>query len=129
MAEKTFHSITLPGQDLARVPLTAAEFSSTTQYITGNYCTYQGKLYVCIKNYKGSTIPPSNSTYFTETNIGAEIDKKLVVPVAGSTAPSNPEVGDLWIDSNVNSPILDFDTTPIPNSVKAVTSNGIYNSI
>ena len=121
MAEKTFHSITLPGQDTARVPLTAAEFSTSVAYKVKDYCTYQGKLYRCITAHAAGTW---NAAHFTETNIDDEFDRKLDIPISQANAPANPRVGDLWIDNDENSPIYNVDASPTLNSTNAVQSGG-----
>ena len=121
MAEKTFHSITLPGQDTARVPLTAAEFSTSVAYKVKDYCTYQGKLYRCITAHAAGAW---NAAHFTATDIDAEFDRKLDIPVSQASAPANPRVGDLWIDNDENSPIYNVDASPTLNSTNAVQSGG-----
>lgn len=122
MPEKTFHSLTLPGMDTARVPLTAIEFSPYTNYSVRDYCTYQGKLYRCITEHSAAAW---NASHFTETNIDNELDGKLSIPMSQAAAPSNPRVGDLWIDSEDNSPIYNVDATPTANSTNAVSSGGV----
>ena len=72
MAETTFHSITLPGQNPARVPLTAVEFSTSTAYKVRDYCTYQGKLYICSTAHAAGAW---NAAHFTEVNVGDEESK------------------------------------------------------
>ena len=121
MAEKTFHSITLPGQDTARVPLTAAEFSTSVAYKVKDYCTYQGKLYRCTTAHAAGAW---NAAHFTATDVDAEFDRKLDIPASQATAPANPRVGDLWIDNDENSPIYNVDASPTLNSTNAVQSGG-----
>lgn len=121
MAEKTFHSITLPGQDTARVPLTAAEFSTSVAYKVKDYCTYQGKLYRCTTAHAAGAW---NAAHFTATDVDAEFDRKLDIPSSQATAPANPRVGDLWIDNDENSPIYNVDTSPTLGSTNAVQSGG-----
>ena len=121
MAEKTFHSITLPGQDTARVPLTAAEFSTSVAYKVKDYCTYQGKLYRCTTAHAAGAW---NAAHFTVTDVDAEFDRKLDIPASQATAPANPRVGDLWIDNDENSPIYNVDASPTLNSTNAVQSGG-----
>lgn len=122
MSEKTFHSLTLPGLGTARVPLTANEFSIYTDYIINDYCTYQGKLYRCITNH---TAGAWNADHFTETTVGNELNNRLTTPLAQDNAPSNPRVGDLWIDTDANSPIYNVDPAPAIGSTNAVSSNGV----
>lgn len=121
MAEKTFHSITLPGQDTARVPLTAAEFSTSVAYQVKDYCTYQGKLYRCTTAHAAGAW---NAAHFTATDVDAEFDRKLDIPVSQASAPAKPRVGDLWIDNDENSPIYNVDASPTLNSTNAVQSGG-----
>lgn len=126
MPEKTFHSLTLPGMDTARVPLTAIEFSPYTNYSVRDYCTYQGKLYRCITEHSAAAW---NASYFEETNIDNELDGKLSIPMSQAAAPSNPRVGDLWIDIEDNSPIYNVDATPTANSTNAVSSGGVKTAL
>ena len=126
MPEKTFHSLTLPGMDTARVPLTAIEFSPYTNYNVRDYCTYQGKLYRCITEHSATAW---NASHFEETNIDNELDGKLSIPMSQAAAPSNPRVGDLWIDSEDNSPIYNVDATPTANSTNAVSSGGVKTAL
>jgi len=121
MAEKTFHSLTLPGQDTARVPLTAVEFNTSTAYKVKDYCTYQGKLYRCTVAHAAGAW---NASHFVETDMDAELDRKLDIPPSQASAPANPRVGDLWIDNNENSPIYNVDATPTLGSTNAVQSGG-----
>ena len=122
MADTTFHSLTLPGQDTARVPSMAEEFTTETNYEVKDYCTYQGKLYRCITAHEaGGTW---DVTHFIETDLDTEFDRKLDIPLNQTSAPSNPRVGDLWIDSDENSPIYNVDPQPILGSTNAVQSGG-----
>ena len=121
MAEKTFHSLTLPGQETARVPLTAVEFNTSTAYKVKDYCTYQGKLYRCTVAHAAGAW---NASHFVETNMGAELDRKLDIPPSQASAPANPRVGDLWIDNDENSPIYNVDAAPTLGSTNAVQSGG-----
>jgi hypothetical protein len=123
MAEKTFHSITLPGQDTARVPLTAAEFSASVAYKVKDYCTYQGKLYRCTTAHAAGAW---NAAHFTATDVDAEFDRKLDIPFCQASEP-DPKIvreGDLWIDTDENSPIYNVDASPTLNSTNAVQSGG-----
>lgn len=122
MPEKTFHSLTLPGLGTARVPLTANEFSIYTNYVVNDYCTYQGKLYKCVVAH---TAGSWNTSHFAETTIGNEIGNRLAIPAAQDDAPENPRVGDLWIDTDANSPVYNVDTEPSEGSTNAVSSNGV----
>jgi len=79
MAEKTFHSITLPNQDTARVPLTAAEFSPSAAYEVKDYCTYRGKLYRCTTAHAAGVW---KAAHFTPTDVDAEFDRKLDIPTS-----------------------------------------------
>ena len=121
MAERTFHSLTLPGQDTARVPLTAVEFNTSTAYKVKDYCTYQGKLYRCTVAHAAGAW---NASHFTETDMDAELDRKLDIPPSQGSAPANPRVGDLWIDNDENSPIYNVDAAPTLGSTNAVQSGG-----
>ena len=125
MAEKTFHSITLPGRGesiTARVPLTAAEFSPSVDYEVKDYCTYRGKLYRCTTAHAAGL--GWKAAHFTPTDVDAEFDRKLDIPVSQAGEPENPREGDLWIDSDENSPIYNVDTSPTLGSTNAVQSGG-----
>lgn len=121
--EKTFHSITLPGQDTARVPLTAAEFSPSTPYTVRDYCTYRGVLYRCTTAHAAGVW---NDEHFTPTNVDAEFDRKLDIPFCQASEP-DPKIvrdGDLWIDTDENSPVYNVDASPTLGSTNAVQSGG-----
>ena len=113
MAETTFHSITLPGANPARVPLTAVEFSTSTTYKVRDYCTYQGKLYICSTAHAAGAW---NAAHFTEVNVGDEINTRLVVPPTTEPASTDRRVGDLWIDTNTESPVISIDPQPAAGS-------------
>lgn len=120
MADTTFHSLTLPGLEPARVPSVAAEFTTSTVYAVRDYCTYQGVLYKCIAAHTGAW----NASHFQATNLDNEFDDKLKVPLYQSSAPADPRVGDLWIDEDENSPLLSVDPIPIVGSTNAAQSGG-----
>ena len=122
MADKTFHSITLPGTDPARIPDFAQEFNTGTAYKVKDFCTYNGVLYVCKTAHAAGAW---NASHFTATNLDTEFDKKLDIPASQASAPANPRVGDLWIDNDENSPIYNVDTQPTAGSSNAVSSNGV----
>lgn len=122
MSDKTFHSLTLPGVGTAKVPLTANEYSIYIDYAVNDYCTYQGKLYKCIATHAHGDW---NSTHFTETIVSNELNDRLRVPAAQNNAPSNPRVGDLWIDTDEDSPVYNLDPVPTNGSSNAVTSTGL----
>ena len=122
MAEKTFHSLTLPGQDTARIPLTAREFDTNISYAIRDYCTYQGKVYICTAAHASGNA--WDSGHFLETNIGAQLNTKAQIPPAQASAPSNPRPGDLWIDTTYNSPVINIDAAPIINSTNVPQSGG-----
>lgn len=126
MAEKTFHSLTLPGQDTARVPLTAVEFNTSTAYKVRDYCTYQGKLYRCIVAHAAGAW---NASHFVETNTDIELTSKLNVPPSQHTPPDNPRDGDFWVDPDISSPIYNVDTAPILRSTNAVQSGGVKTAL
>lgn len=126
MAETTFHSITLPGANPARVPLTAVEFSTSTVYKVRDYCTYQGKLYICSTAHAAGAW---NAAHFTEVNVGDEINTRLVVPPTTEPASTNRRVGDLWIDTNTESPVISVDPQPIAGSTNVPQSGGTFNLI
>lgn len=127
MAETTFKSIKLPNMtDPARVPETAAEFSTSTNYNLRDYCTYQGKLYRCIVAHAAGAW---NSADFQETNIGSELDSKLGIPVESNTAPTDPVMGDLWIDTSAESSIYMVDPYPVEGSHNPVESNGMASAL
>ena len=113
MAETTFHSITLPGANPARVPLTAVEFSTSIAYKVRDYCTYQGKLYICSTAHAAGAW---NAAHFTEVNVGDEINTRLVVPPTTEPASTDRRVGDLWIDTNTESPVISIDPQPVAGS-------------
>lgn len=121
MTDKTFHSITLPGTDPARIPDFAQEFNTGTAYKVKDFCTYNGVLYVCKTAHAAGAW---NASHFTATNLDTEFDKKLDIPVSQASAPANPRVGDLWIDDDENSPIYNVDTQPTAGSTNAVQSGG-----
>ena len=126
MAETTFHSITLPGQNPARVPLTAVEFSTSTAYKVRDYCTYQGKLYICSTAHAAGAW---NAAHFTEVNVGDEINTRLVVPPTTEPASTDRRVGDLWIDTNTESPVISIDPQPVAGSTNVPQSGGTFNLI
>ena len=121
MADTTFHSITLPGTDPAKIPDIAAEFNTDTVYDIRDYCTYQGILYRCIIFHEAGEW---DSTHFIATNLDNEFDSKLRIPLYQNTAPLNPKVGDLWIDSEENSEFYNIDPLPTNGSTNAVQSGG-----
>lgn len=123
MADTTFHSLTLPGQDTARVPSMAEEFTSETNYKVRDYCTYQGKLYRCVTNHLGNW----NNSHFTETNIDIELDRKQ--ELSKITPPENPVEGQLWVDPSVNMPVYSVDEQPILESTNVVQSGGVKTAI
>ena len=119
MAEVTFKSIKLPNMsDPARVPETATEFNPSVSYSVGDLCTYQGKLYRCKTAHAAAAW---NSAHFEQTNVAQQI-KRVVVYGA---QPSNPGIGDLWIDNNEDSPVYNVDAYPTANSTNAVQSGGV----
>ncbi len=122
MPDKTFHSLTLPGVGTAKVPLTANEYSIYIDYEVNDYCTYQGKLYKCIATHAHGSWNPA---HFTETVVSNELNDRLRVPAAQNNAPSNPRVGDLWIDTDEDSPVYNLDPVPTDGSPNAVTSTGL----
>ena len=126
MAETTFHSITLPGANPARVPLTAVEFSTSTAYKVRDYCTYQGKLYICSTAHAAGAW---NAAHFTEVNVGDEINTRLVVPPTTEPASTDRRVGDLWIDTNTESPVISIDPQPVAGSTNVPQSGGTFNLI
>ena len=122
MADTTFHSIKLPGMDdAARVPSVAEEFTTGTTYEIRDYCTYQGKLYKCKTKHEAGVW---NANNFEEIRIDTEISGKLNIPLSQPGIPLNPKEGDLWIDSDENSPIYNVDPQPISGSTNAVQSGG-----
>ena len=126
MAETTFHSITLPGANPARVPLTAVEFSTSTAYKVRDYCTYQGKLYICSTAHAAGAW---NAAHFTEVNVCDEINTRLVVPPTTEPASTDRRVGDLWIDTNTESPVISIDPQPVAGSTNVPQSGGTFNLI
>lgn len=126
MAEITFRSIQFPGKNRARVPETAAEFSTSTSYNLRDYCTYQGKLYRCIVAHAAGAW---NSAHFQETTVGSELSSKLKSPVESDTAPADPIAGDLWIDTSEDGSIYTVDPYPIEGSHNGVESNGVANAL
>jgi len=126
MADVTFRSITLPGLPTARAPEVAIAFNVRTNYAIGDYCTYQGSLYRCITAHSAGAW---NATHFTETNIDNELDRRLTIPVSSPSAPSNPRVGDLWIDNDEDSAIYNVDAYPTEGSTNAVSSGGVFQAI
>lgn len=132
MAETTFHSITLPGRDPARVPLTAIEFNPQTNYKVRDYCTYQGILYRCTTTHSAGTWD-STKNYFTATNsgtnVGDELTKRLVVPPITEPASTDRRIGDLWIDTDTESPVISVDPQPIAGSTNVPSSGGTFNAI
>ena len=132
MAETTFHSITLPGRDPARVPLTAIEFNPQTNYKVRDYCTYQGILYRCTATHSAGTWD-STKNYFTATNsgtnIGDELNNRLVVPSTTKPNDEDNRIGDLWIDPNTESPVISVDPQPIAGSTNVPQSGGTFSLI
>lgn len=127
MAEITFRSIKLPNMtDPARVPETAAEFNTSTNYNLRDYCTYQGKLYWCKETHAAGAW---NSEHFQETTVGSELSNKLKTPIKSDTAPQNPLEGDLWIDTSEDSTTYAVDPYPVEGSHNTVESNGIANAL
>ena len=122
MANTTFHSITLPGVDPAVIPNFADEFNTGNAYSVKDYCTYQGVLYRCIIDHPEGT--PWNSSHFIPTDLDTEFDRKLDIPISQTSAPTNPRVGDLWIDNDQDSPIYNVDVSPTLGSTNAVQSGG-----
>ncbi len=123
MADTTFHSITLPNTDPARIPDMAAEFNTATSYTVRDYCTRQGILYRCTTAHTGAW----NDSHFQATNLDNEFDDKLKIPFCQASEP-DPEIvrkGDLWIDTDEDSPILSIDPAPIAGSTNAVQSGGV----
>ena len=126
MAETTFHSIKLPGIDTARAPEQAAEFNTGTAYAVKDYCTYQGVLYRCTTAHAAGAW---NASHFTATNLDNEFDRKLDIPASSASAPTNPRVGDLWIDNDEDSTIYNVDAQPTSGSTNAVQSGGTYTAL
>lgn len=62
-------------------------------------------------------------------NILALQDEKLKIPPFQTAAPSNPSNGDLWIDSDENSPVYILDLIPTDGSTNGVQSGGTYRLI
>ena len=54
----------------------APNFSATSSYAVGDYCTYQGVLYRCTVAHTASAW---NSSHFTATNVGSEIHNKITI--------------------------------------------------
>ena len=53
-------------------------------------------------------------------NILALQNEKLKIPPFQTAAPSNPSNGDLWIDSDENSPVYILDLIPTDGSTNGV---------
>lgn len=127
MAETTFRSIKLPNMDdPARVPETAAEFNTSINYNLRDYCTYQGQLYRCKETHAAGAW---NSAHFELTNIDSELDSKLRIPIESNTAPTDPVIGDLWIDTSEDGVIYIVDPYPVEGSHNPVESNGIASAL
>lgn len=52
-----------------KVPPLAAEFDPSSSYTAGNYCTYQGKLYLFTSNHTGAW----NASHVTEASLSSEV--------------------------------------------------------
>ena len=80
------------------MPLLAYEYSNSSSYAVGDYCYYGNQAYRCTTAI-ASGGESWNSSHWTAVSVYNEIKSRSGVYV-GTTAPSNPSTGDIWIDTS-----------------------------
>ena len=103
--------------------MTAEPYKSGVNCVAGKYYTFNNKLYLCTKNTDG-TIPVTNTTYFTNTTVGNELNNK-----ADKTAPimAAPKASTVTVAPNANVWLTDeINTAPYDSNyaVSLITFSG-----
>lgn len=87
----------VPGAALSYV----GTYNSASTYQQNQLVTYNGSTYICLQN-NTTNILPTNTAYWTLFVTGA-------TPIAQSSAPTNPTINQLWIDTTSSTnPLLKY---------------------